>query len=66
MFDRKNFTVDSLFQQFFGDGSVVTAVVYYEIADATYVGLMYKKFYDEVNGEIVQKDTFGLETQLGF
>lgn len=65
MYDRKNFAAEKFFTDFLGDGTVLTAQVFYEIADATYVGLTYKRFYETVNGAVVAKDTYGLETQLG-
>lgn len=68
MYDRENFAPG----QFFGKDSsgnyrffssaVITSQIFYQVSGDTYIGVTYKKFYDE-NGAV--QDTYGLETSMG-
>jgi len=67
-YDRMNFNLSDLFSSFPGEGSVVSAQVYYAISPGAFLGIQFKRYYerDLITGELVAKDTFGVNTQMGF
>jgi len=65
-YDRKNFTFEELFNNFIGDGVMITTEAYYEISEGIYVGIYYKRYYEkDSSGNLTEKSTFGLQTQMG-
>ncbi len=67
-YDRVNFNLGDLFTSFPGDGSIVSAQVYYAISPGAFLGIQFKRYYevDPLTGELTAKDTFGITTQMGF
>ncbi|MCX7882855.1 MAG: FecR domain-containing protein [Brevinematales bacterium] len=67
-YDRANFNLGDLFTSFPGDGSIVSASVFYAISPGAFLGIQFKRYYtiDLITGNLTAKDTFGLTTQMGF
>jgi hypothetical protein len=65
-YDRQNFNIGDLFTSFLGNGAVVTMQVYYEVAAGAYIGLTVRKYYQaDASGNILEKYSFGLTTEMG-
>ncbi len=65
-YDRKNFIFSDLYNSFVGNGVIVTTQIFYEITEGVYVGLLYKKYYEtDAFGNLTEKFTVGLQTQMG-
>jgi len=66
-YDRVNFTLSDLFTAFPGEGSVVSAQVFYAISPGAFLGIQFKRYYErDTAGILTAKDTFGITTQMGF
>ncbi len=65
-YDRKNFAVGEIFN-FTKPGSSITTQIFYQVTEGAYVGMTYKTYYEnDSSGNPVAKNTFALETQMGF
>ncbi|URA10063.1 FecR family protein [Thermospira aquatica] len=67
-YDRVNFNLGDLFTSFPGEGSIVSAQVYYAVSPGAFLGIQFKRYYeiDPLTGALTAKDTFGITTQMGF
>ncbi|NPV37965.1 hypothetical protein BREVNS_1991 [Brevinematales bacterium NS] len=67
-YDRMNFNLGDLFTSFPGNGSIVSASVFYAISAGAFIGIQFKRYYeiDPLTGNLSSKDTFGITTQMGF
>ncbi|MFN4217414.1 MAG: FecR domain-containing protein [Brevinematales bacterium] len=67
-YDRKNFNLVDLFNSFPGDGSILSASVFYAISPGAFLGIQFKRYYEmnPLSGTLTAKDTFGVTTQMGF
>ncbi len=64
-YDKKDFDFTTLFNNFFGNGAVVTTQIFYQIADGAYVGINYKKYFQsDSSGNITEKSTYSLQTEI--
>lgn len=60
-YDRVDFYVKDFFRNML-ENAVLSANIYYGITEDAYIGINYKRFYDENGGA---EDTYGIETQFG-
>lgn len=60
-YDRNDFYVKDFFKNML-ENATLSANIYYGITEQAYIGINYKRFYDE-NGNA--EDTYGIETQFG-
>ena len=66
-YDRNNFSLDDLFFNFTGGGSLITFEVFYQLVDRLYLGVNYRKFFEGTSGsEVNEKDLYGLRMEVSF
>jgi hypothetical protein len=66
-YDRNNFSLDDLFFNFTGGGSLITFEVSYQLVDRLYLGVNYRKFFEGTSGsEVNEKDLYGLRMEVSF